>query len=442
MIKDWLGKVVDKEDLTRHDKWLCMMMPRLKLLRELLSEDGAIFISIDDNEQHNLRMLMDEIFGADNFLANIIWQHSIQGKNDAKGISLHHNYTLIYTKSLFQVDKLERTEEHNVAYSNPDNDPNGLWRSGDVRSPHLRENLKFVIDTPSGKKIKPPEFGWRWDKKNVLEKIKTGEIIFNKDETKIIRKIYLESLNGRIVESIWFGKDVGTTRDANATLKELFKEELPFNTPKPVDLIKRIIQISTNENDIILDSFSGSGTTAHAVLELNKEDGGNRKFILVEQENYADSITAERVRRVIKGVKTAKDENLKKGLGGSFSYFELGDPIEMESLLRGKKLPGFKEFARYLFYTATGEEFDEKAVHEKTGFIGESRSYEVYLFYKPELEWLKTNALTLEKLKELPKHNGKKRLVFAPTKYVDDHTLSEFRADFCQLPYEIYRLNR
>ncbi len=163
---------------------------------------------------------------------------------------------------------------------------------------------------------------------------------------------------------------------------------------------------------------------------------------MVEQEDYANTITAERVRRVIKGVKTAKNETLKNGLGGSFSYFELGDTIEMESLLKGENFPSYKEFARYLFYTATGEEFDEKAINTQTGFIGESRNYEAYLFYKPELEWLKHNALTLDICKDLPKHSGKQRLVFAPAKYVDDHTLLEHRIDFCQLPYEIYRTQK
>ncbi len=177
-------------------------------------------------------------------------------------------------------------------------------------------------------------------------------------------------------------------------------------------------------------------------MELNKQDGGNRKFILVEQEDYANTITAERVRRVIKGVKTAKNENLKNGLEGSFNYFELGNEIEMESILRGKNLPSFKEFARYLFYTATGEEFNEKAINEKTGFIGESKSHEVYLHYKPDVEWLKKNALTLEAMKALPKFKSKQRLLFAPAKYVDDYTLLEYRVDYCQLPYEIYRIQK
>lgn len=207
-------------------------------------------------------------------------------------------------------------------------------------------------------------------------------------------------------------------------------------------MVKYFISHITKETDIILDSFAGSGTTAHAVLEQNKEDNGNRKFILIEMEDYANSITAERVRRVIKGVKTAKSELLKKGTGGTFSYFELGATIEMESLLKGENLPSFTEFARYLFYTATGEEFSEKNIDTKTGFIGESKNYEVYLFYKDDIEWLKQNALTLDICKGLPKFKGKQRLIFAPAKYVDDYTLLEHRIDFCQLPYEIYRIQK
>jgi adenine-specific DNA-methyltransferase len=214
------------------------------------------------------------------------------------------------------------------------------------------------------------------------------------------------------------------------------------NGEKNVDLIKRIISMIADKDDIILDSFAGSGTTAHAVLELNKEDGGNRKFILVEQEYYANTITAERVRWVINGVKTAKNENLKNGLGGTFSYFELGPTIEMESILQGKNLPSYEEFARYIFYTATGEEFNEKKINEKTGFIGETKNYELYMFYKPDIEWLKRNALTLDGVRKIPKFKGKQRLVFAPAKYVDDETCRDNRIDFCQLPYEIYRIQK
>lgn len=221
-IKKWLGEVVGKqgEDLSRHDKWLCMMYPRLKLLHKLLAEDGVIFISIDDNEQANLKLLCDEIFGVNNFLTDIIWQHSIQPKGYLGKFSIHHNHTFVFQKSFdFVLGNIERTAEHNKAYKNPDNDPRGAWRPGDVRNALYRPNLIYDIISPSGKRISPPANGWRWSKETVDEKIRTGEIIFNKEETNIIRKIYLSSVEGRAPESIWFGNEVGTTREANTELK-------------------------------------------------------------------------------------------------------------------------------------------------------------------------------------------------------------------------------
>jgi adenine-specific DNA-methyltransferase len=264
-----------------------MLYPRLKVAKELLTDDGVIFVQIDDNELHNLIQIMNEIFGEDNYIGNVIWQHSIQPKGYLGKLSVHHNYLLIYSKNpSFSLGSLDRTEEHNKAYSNPDNDPNGPWRTGDVRNALYRPNLIYDIITPSGKVIKPPQNGWRWSKETVQAKISTGEIIFNKDETNIIRKIYLNSLEGRAPETIWFGKEVGTTRDANKTIKELFENEVPFDTPKPVELLKRVLQLSTlnNSNDIILDFFSGSATTAHAVMQFNAEGEviGNRRFIMVQ----------------------------------------------------------------------------------------------------------------------------------------------------------------
>jgi adenine-specific DNA-methyltransferase len=457
MIKEWFGQIVDKDDLSRHDKWLCMMMPRLKLLKELLSEDGAIFISCDDNEQHNLRCLLDEIFGENNFVANIIWQHSIQGKNDVKDVSLHHNYTLIYQKSLFELDRIERTEEHNKNYSNPDNDPNGLWRSGDVRreTRESRPALYYPLISPDKTEIFPKlrdggDGAWRWSKDKVEKEKNRIEWIQGKNGWTPYFRIYADTSKGRPPMTIWYNKEVGSNRTSKNEVNELFNDTNIFATPKPVKLIKRIINISCTENDIILDSFAGSGTTAHAVLDLNKEDEGNRKFILVEMEDYANSITAERVRRVINGV--PKSRNFQEGTGGSFSYFELGAPIEMESILKGVNLPSYEEFAKYLFYTATGEEFDEKVVSNKfkSGnsiseddnfrFIGESKDFLVYLMYKPDLDYLKSTALTLDKAKALGQQNGKKRLVFAPAKFVDNHTLTDLRIEFCQLPFEIYKL--
>lgn len=292
---------VDFNDGFRHSKWLSFMRERLNIARKLLKEDGVIFIAIDDNEQAALKLLCDKVFGEDNFLASVIWQHSIQPKGYAGTFSIHHNYLLCYQKTpLYVLNSLPRTEEDNKAYSNPDNDPRGRWRSGDVRNALYRPNLIYDIISPSGKVIKPCENGWRWSKETVEEKIRTGEIIFSEDETRIIRKIYLDTLSGRTPETIWFGKDVGTTRSAMSEIKEIFGSSA-FGTPKPTGLIERVLRLSQNKNALCLDFFAGSGTTGHAVMKLNAEDGGNRKFILCtnNENNICRDVTYERIKRVI-----------------------------------------------------------------------------------------------------------------------------------------------
>lgn len=292
---------VDFNDGFRHSKWISFMKERLLSARKLLKEDGVIFIAIDDNEQASLKILCDSVFGESNFLANIVWQHSIQPKGYAGTFSVHHNYILCYQKSpLYVLNSLPRTDEDNKAYSNPDNDPRGKWRSGDVRNALYRPNLIYDIVSPSGNIIKPCENGWRWSKETVEQKIKTGEIIFNEDETRIIRKIYLDTLSGRTPETIWFGKDVGTTRRAMSEIKDIFGSSA-FGTPKPTGLIERALRLTQNTNSVVLDFFAGSGTTGHAVMKLNAEDGGNRKFILCtnNENNICRDVTYERIKRVI-----------------------------------------------------------------------------------------------------------------------------------------------
>jgi adenine-specific DNA-methyltransferase len=314
----------------------------------------------------------------------------------------------------------------------------GQWRWSEERSLKAIENYELML-SEIGKKeddISQDDIdSWYWQ---YVEK--------NEEEIDLLRlskhgkpEHYIASSNTKLVSSLW----LDLKPNGSSQLKQIFGKKT-FDTPKSVDVLKRIIKFicAEDKNSIILDSFAGSGTTAHAVLELNKEDGGNRKFILVEQEDYANTITAERVRRVIKGVKTAKSENLKKGTGGTFSYFLLGDSIEMESILTGKSLPSYEELARYIFYTATGQEFHEKKMNRKTHCIGETEQYELYMLYEPNIDWLKQNALTLDGVRSMPKYTGKQRLVFAPAKYVDDYTLLEHRIDFCQLPYEIYRIQK
>lgn len=267
-----------------HSDWLSLIYPRLRMARHLLAEDGAIFINIDDSELGNLRKICDEIFGEDNFVANVAWKHTQQSKNDERYFARVYNSLLIYRKSDCLVKfRLPRTEEDNRNYSNPDNDPKGKWRAGDVRSPSYRKTLCFEIVTPSGKKIPPPDNGWRWSPDAVKDKIKSGEIKFSADETKIVRKIYLSDQEGRTPENLWDGELAGTSRQANAELKELFGGNVPFDTPKPTALLKRISQLFYGQSDYIaLDFFAGSGSTADAVMQLNAEDGGSRRFILVQ----------------------------------------------------------------------------------------------------------------------------------------------------------------
>jgi adenine-specific DNA-methyltransferase len=450
MMQEWLGKVVDREDLTRHDKWLCMMMPRLKILRELLSEDGVIFVSIENNEVHRLMMLLDEVFQG-NFVGTLIWRKKEGGGQTDQYFVTEHEYILVYAKSsTFQW--IDETIPINEAKFNK-NDENGKfcavklakWGSGARKED--RPSMYFPITSPDGEKVYPKapdgnEGRWRVGKIRMDNLIESDLIYWDKKNGEWIpyeKVYYQEEAIKRIKErSILY--ELANTGDATKMLTDIFGKKDFFENSKPVELVKFFIRYTTNKNSFILDSFAGSGTTAHAVLDLNKEDGGNRKFILVECEDYADTITTERVRRVIKGVPNAKDERLREGLGGTFSYFELGDPIEMEGILEGDKLPSFIELARYVFYTATGEEFDPEKVDEEKNFIGESKEYEVYLFYKPDIEYLKSTALTLERAKKLGQYKGKKRLVFAPSKYLDTNYLLEYRIDYCQLPFEIYKL--
>jgi adenine-specific DNA-methyltransferase len=469
MIKEWLGKEVDIEDMTRHDKWLCMMMPRLKLLRELLKDDGAIFISCDDNELPHLRNILDEIFGESNFFSQVIVRANSRGQTYNQ-IAKTHEYLLIYTKTeeteLFELEKNDDTNDldliddigafniRELRNRNPKfgkhNRPNLFYPI--YINPHIKDKDGFCLVSLKESKefkimIEPfnsqvVESCWRWGKdkvsKNITSKTLTSNLIAkekNNGSYGIYEKYRKTTFKPK---SIW-DNNLFLTETGTIELRELGFEN-QFDFPKPISLIKQCIELSTTKDDIVLDSFAGSGTTGHAVLKLNKETGVERKFIIIEMEGYAKTLTSERVRRAIKGV--PKSTNFKEGLGGSFSYFELGPTIEMESILQGKNLPGYEEFARYIFYTATGEEFNEKKINKKIGFIGETKNHELYMFYKPDVEWLKRNALTLDGVKAMPKFKGKQRLVFAPAKYVDDYTCLENRIDFCQLPYEIYRIQK
>ncbi|MDQ3006495.1 MAG: site-specific DNA-methyltransferase [Chloroflexota bacterium] len=452
MHQEWLKKAVDREDLTRHEKWLCMMWPRLVLLRELLAEDGVIFISIDDNEVHHLREIMDEIFGEENFVASIVWQKVYSPRMDAKGFSEDHDYILVYRRSEQSVVGRISFEQNLEQFSSVDNStgkqyrPRSLRKEGKNSRRIDRPNLFYPLISPDGTKIFPirsdgSEGCWRWSLKKYEEAQSIGLIEWVNTENgwQVYVKQFYTNEATKPPGTIWLHKEVGHNHQAADELKNIFGA-LVFDSPKPTALIKRILEIATDEDDIVLDSFAGSGTTAQAVLELNAErEDSNRKFILIEQEDYADKITAERVRRVIKGVKKSNDERIRDGLGGTFTYYTLGDALAEENLLRGGKMPSYMDLARYVFFTSTGEQLDDIQVKEKRWYLGESRSYEVYLLYQPDVEFLKHRPLDLEFVNGLGNPKGKTRLVIASHKYVDDFVLQDKRVEFCQLPFAIYR---
>ena len=324
-IRKWLGEVVGKEGetLDRHDRWLCMMYPRLILLRQLLREDGVIFVSIDDNEVAALRFLMDEIFGASRFIACNVWQKRYSREN-REAIGDVHEYLLVYAtnpaKFKISRNKVPIDEKQAKVYRNPNNDPKGRWRPIPMtaQAGHATQDQFYEITSPSGKKFRPPA-GRCWGlAQATFEKLHAeGRIYFGKNgnsQPNVIR--YLSEVDGVVPWTWWPHDEVGNTDEATKDLMAIFGGTSPLDTtPKPTRLIERILQIATDKDSLILDSFAGSGTTGHAVLKQNAADGRQRRFILVEmEEDIAQSVTAERVRRVAQGYTNAKGQAVA-GLG-------------------------------------------------------------------------------------------------------------------------------
>lgn len=507
LMQEWLkisANPVDKDDLERHDKWLCMMWPRLNILRELLADTGSLWMTISDIEVHRVRSILDEIFGEDNLVTQVVWQKRTSRENRAV-FSNNHDHILVYSKCAPDIWKLYRNllEQSDGGYSNPDGDPKGEWASIPFSAQGYRENQVYKITTPAGIVLEPPR-GRCWGAtESVFEKLKLeGKIYWPKDgEGRPRVKQYKGEGKGFVPFTIWLSSEVGNTEDSKKEILEIFSDELPFDTPKPVKLIERILSIAAKDNSIILDSFAGSGTTAHAVLAANQMDGGNRRFILVECEDYADTLTAERVRRVINGYafngtqrqelycekitwsnftknrqqillqvehfdkkavasfdKVKKEikngmlfvtgeRNIKEkvpGLGGSFTFCTLGEPIAVENLLTGQGLPAFEALARYVFYTATGRSLDKVSKPSVDGFIGETDLFRIHLFYQPEVNWLRSNsaAFNAERMEAVDKgnHSGKRAIVFAVAKFMSQKELTQRRIEFCQLPYAVHRI--
>jgi adenine-specific DNA-methyltransferase len=513
MLKEWLdGNPVNKEDMLRHDKWCCLMYPRLKLLYELLSEDGSFWMTLDDNEIHRARMVMDEVFGEDNFIATCIWHKNYSPKPSAQYFSEDHDYLIVYAKdkATWRPRLLERTDDMDARYDNPDNDERGPWKPGDLSARNYYSEGTYPITCPSGRLIDGPPGGnyWRVNDAKFKQMDADNRIWWGEDGNNVpaIKRFLSEVKQGRVPQTLWEYDDVGHTQDAKKELLQIFdfnSSDDVFITPKPTALVSRILELASEPTSIVLDSFAGSGTTAHAVLATNLRDGGNRRFILVECEGYADTLTAERVRRVINGYeyqgtqkeellrekitwsnfskdkshkklldqvqslenlesnrfdsikKTVKDGELivtgetkitekVEGLGGGFTYYTLGAPLDLDKMLTGESLPDYASIGAWLFHTATGEPLDPKGIKEKQSYLGESAAFHVWLIYKPELDFLKSRdaALTLSFAEKVAKKKGKRHLVFAPARFVPNKMLLPLGVEYAPLPFALYRFEK
>ncbi len=439
-MREWLGKVVGKEadDLTRHDKWLCMMYPRLSLLKEFLRDDGSIWISMDDSEITSLRIIMDEIFGAKRFVACNVWQKRYSREN-REAIGDVHEYVLVYAKDphLFKLkrNRIAPDDRQEKIYKNPNNDPKGRWRAVPMTAQGFRPNQMYEITTPSGIVHRPPEGRcWSMTEEEYKKLNSAGRIYFGKNgksQPSVIR--YLSEVEGFVPWTWWPHDEVGHTDEAKKEIRELFGTQTAFDTPKPLRLIERILQIATRPGDLVLDSFAGSGTTGHALLHMNRKDSGTRRFILVELENnIARNVTSARLRKVCTGT-----DQLGKGINMGFRYATLGESL-FDNRGNIRSTVPYSDLARHVYFTETGEPLPGRT--DIAGpLLGVCKGLAVYLLYNGILKDKSPNGgnvLTTGLLGRLPKHDGPK-VIYGTACRIGSERLRRENILFKQLPYKL-----
>ena len=438
-IKKWLGEVVGKEgeDLTRHDKWLCMMYPRLKLLQKLLAEDGVIFISIDEIEHRYLELIMDEIFGASNRIDTFVWQNNYGGGAKSNYVVHLHEYVLCFAKNLSTVGKIELPPDENILkyykYRDDKFDIRGPYRLQPLATTSMddRPNLRYPLYY-EGHEIWPAK-QWFWAKERALEAQANNELVFSEKNGKwtVNYKQYLNGADGTQRKSKPYSIITGIyTQAGTKAIKEIMGSGKAFDFPKPPELISYFLQMITGENDIILDSFAGSGTTAHAVLNMNKADGGHRKFILVEMMDYADSITAERVKRVIQGYGEGK--KAVAGTGGSFSFYDLGEPLLIGECLN--ESVGTEKIRVYIWFMETKAPY-APAAGENPYYLGTCNDTGYYFYYEPE----QVTVLDYQFLSTVTEKSGS-TVIYADRCSIGADKLAQMGIVFKKIPRDISRL--
>jgi adenine-specific DNA-methyltransferase len=488
MIQEWINSnPITFDDTLRHDKWACMMWPRLQLLRELMKPGAVIFASIDDNEVALFKQLLHATFGDNNnpqnnpHLGTIIWKNATD--NNPTNIVVEHEYIHVFCNNKNEIEPIWRSpwsdlkdlllskedellrgentdEELKIKYAEwfrqhkpqlgPLQEYNQIDRGGiftasrSVHNPGKEGYRWEVLNPKTGKPVPQPLMGYRFPEETRDELLRQERIIFSEDPDQLIRlKIYLKDYSEKMPSLI----EIDGRRGANELRKIFPERRQAFKNPKTHTLVEWLLSFVAGENAVVLDSFAGSGTTAHAVMKLNQRDHGNRRFILVECEEYAESLTAERVRRVSKGVPEAQEEEVRSGLGGSFTYCTLGAPVELDELLTGEELPSFEAIGAVLFHMATGSAFEPIHMDESRGYLGSSNDRHVWLLYKPDADWLRSTAgaLTLSKAQEIQQSAADKpHLVFATARHVSQKLLAEqgLSVEFAPLPFALYRVER
>ena len=474
----WLGQTVgsEAEDMCRHDKWLCMMYPRLRLLRDFLSDDGVIFVSIDDNEQHRLRMLMDEIFKTNNFVNSFCWANKLEGRQITRsGAAGTYETILAYAKDRENMGKWNEISVKEAArlmplvYKNQKREVHEDHKGEFIITHQLhnhnqdfnektRKDLVFVIHyNPKSQQVKFSEVGkqenhdgfvaiqprriagyenrfyaWRWSREKIRDQLDDLYFIEHKDSFCVYtkrRNFEFTSLRDMIT-------------NVRGGIRDIKKMKIGFPNPKPINLIKLLIQTVTCKNDIVLDSFAGSGTTAHAVLQLNKEDGGNRQFVLVEMDKeISENVTAKRIQKAINGYKyrdsEKKESKICAPLEGGFRFCTLGVPLFAPDGGIHQTVT-FSDLAAHIFFSETGKPIPKSP--ENT-LLGEDEGRAIYLLYNDTMGNINSdggNMLTSQALKQLPEPSAKMtRVIFAEGNLLSDDCLEREDVKFCQVPYHI-----